>query len=90
MEPCWFMRSLNHKNHVVQLENTGAILLVELKNDLDMSKAMMVSPMNPSRGKIGLGPYVGYKFIECELDVTWNEPSYPVSTRPRKRDRNTK
>ena len=81
------MRALTKNSCVVQLESTGAILQIETKKDLDMSQARMVSPMNPAKGMVELGPYVGIKFIECYLEVSWNEPSYPFPIRPKKRDR---
>ena len=90
MEPCWFMRLLNKNNCVVQLESTGAILHIETSKDLDMSKASMVSPMNPAQGMVGLGPYVDFKFTECVLHMNWNEPSYPLPNRPKKKTRNMK
>ena len=59
------------------MEETGAILRIMLAKPLDITKACTISPFEPAKATVLLGPYDGKIHVDCVLDVNWPTILYP-------------
>ena len=80
-QSCFLLRFECRNTCVVRLEETGAILRIHLAKPLDVSRACMISPFEPAKGRVELGKYENNMHTECVLDVDWPTMRYPEPAR---------
>lgn len=68
---CQFIQFTQKNACVVRIVSTGAIVLVNLREPLDLSRACMITALNPAKARIQLGEYKSGGFHDCELDILW-------------------
>jgi hypothetical protein len=71
---CHFVRFLQRDTCVIRIESSGALVQVYLLNPLvELTRACVVSAMNPVPARVCLGQYSQGCYQACELEVQWPE-----------------
>jgi hypothetical protein len=87
--PCLILRTTCRTGCVIQLQNTGATVEIELNTPLDLSRACLICAIHPVRAVVKLGQLKGYMIRDCELlSVDWpahQEFAPPVRYQRKKR-----
>ena len=69
--PCQFLRSKSKHVCVISLESTGAVMEIELKDPLDITRACLVCATKPVDAAVRMGDWEGGMHRKCELRVAW-------------------
>jgi len=72
---CYIVRTMSRTSCAIQIQDTGATVSVELKTPLDLSRACLISAINPVPAVIKLGPLKDQVFTDCDiLNIVWPQP----------------
>jgi hypothetical protein len=82
---CHLIRHLNRHECIVRLDSSGSFLHIRLVSPIDVTRACMVSAVNPSPAMVTLGPCVKGVFTESVLQMDWPVRSYPPPVKMERR-----
>ena len=72
---CYIVRTTSRTSCIIQVQETGATVSVELSTPLDISSACLISASHPVPAVIKLGPLKDQVFTDCEvLHIVWPQP----------------
>lgn len=88
---CRILRTLHKTNCIIQLQETGAIIEIQVSQPLEVTKACLVCATHPVRARVKLGRMHNNVFYDCELtDVQWPGPqTFPPPARYQNKKRLT-
>jgi hypothetical protein len=70
--PCLILRTTCRTGCIIQIQETGATVEIELNTPLDLSRACLICATHPVSATIKLGHLKGHVFKDCELlEVNW-------------------
>jgi hypothetical protein len=85
---CELLRALSKRSCTIRLSDTGAVLQIELRHDLDITRAAVVCALKPVKARVELGPYVGHQHVDCTLLPEFSsEPYGPPARFVRRRNK---